>query len=346
MLPILPPFGEKTREKERNGWPLERRKQIDLSLVVPCFNEGGNVRRFQEEVREVFAGSGLTYELVFVDDGSRDDTLAQLRQLFQEGACPIQIVRFSRNFGKEAAMLAGLQAARGELITLIDADLQQPPATVLDMVRILREEPQYDCVAAYQDQRKEGKLQGGLKDAFYRLINKFSDVEFVANASDFRTMRRPVAEALVTMGEYHRFSKGLFSWVGFATKFIPYQVRAREAGETKWSLPKLFRYAWDGILSFSTAPIKIAIYLGLTFALLAMIYLVVVLVQKLAFSIAVPGYATIVCLILLLGGLQLFFLGILGEYIGRIYIQVKQRPVYLVKEHLTWEASPDQGGAE
>lgn len=308
--------------------------------MVPCFNEGGNVLRFQEEVREVFAGSGLSYELVFVDDGSRDDTLAQLRKLFQEQACPVQILSFSRNFGKEAAMLAGLRAARGELIALIDADLQQPPATVLDMVEILRQEPQYDCVAAYQAQRKEGQVQGGLKAAFYRLINKFSDVEFVANASDFRTMRRPVAEALVSMGEYHRFSKGLFSWVGFSTKYIPYQVRERASGETKWSLTKLFRYAWDGILSFTTAPIKMAIYLGLIFALLAMVFLVVVLVQKLAFSIAVPGYATIVCLILLLGGLQLFFLGILGEYIGRIYIQVKQRPSYLVKEHLSWEEEP------
>lgn len=233
-------------------------------------------------------------------------------------------------------MLAGLGAARGELIALIDADLQQPPARVLDMVHILQEEPQYDCVAAFQEKRREGALQGFLKKSFYRLINRFSDVDFVENASDFRTMRRPVAEALLRMGESHRFSKGLFSWVGFATKYIPYQARARTEGTTKWSLIKLFRYAWDGILSFSTAPIKIAIYLGLICALLSAAYLVVVLVQKLAFSIAVPGYATIVCLILLLGGLQLFFLGILGEYIGRIYIQVKQRPPYLVKEHLNW----------
>lgn len=311
-------------------------RTIDLSLVVPCFNEAGNVRRFQEEVMAVFAPSGLSYELVFVDDGSRDGTLAALRGLFREAACPIQVLSFSRNFGKEAAMLAGLGAARGELISLIDADLQQPPERVLDMVRILQEEPQYDCVAAFQERRKEGVVQRFLKKTFYRLINRFSDVDFVENASDFRTMRRPVAEALLRMGEAHRFSKGLFSWVGFATKYIPYQARDRAEGESKWSLFKLFRYAWDGILSFSTAPIKIAIYLGLVCALLSAAYLVVVLVQKLAFSIAVPGYATIVCLILLLGGLQLFFLGILGEYIGRIYIQVKQRPSYLVKEHLNW----------
>lgn len=312
-------------------------KEIDLSLVVPCFNEEGNVQRFQEEVLAVFAGSGLSYELVFVNDGSRDGTLAALRKLYQANACPIQVLSFSRNFGKEAAMLAGLSAAKGELIALIDADLQQPPERVLDMVNILQKEPQYDCVAAYQSKRKEGAVQGLLKSAFYRLINHFSDVEFVPNASDFRTMRRPVAQALVSMAESHRFSKGLFSWVGFETKYIPYEVRARANGETKWSLIKLFRYAWDGILSFTTAPIKIAIYLGLICALLSAAYLVVVLVQKLAFSIAIPGYATIVCLILLLGGLQLFFLGILGEYIGRIYIQVKQRPPFLVKEHLSWQ---------
>lgn len=311
-------------------------KTVDLSLVVPCFNEAGNVQRFQEEVMATFASSGLSYELVFVDDGSRDGTLSALRTVYQAAACPVQVLSFSRNFGKEAAMLAGLGAARGELIALIDADLQQPPERVLDMVRILQAEPQYNCVAAFQEKRREGAVQGFLKKTFYRLINRFSDVDFVENASDFRTMRRPVAEALLSMGESHRFSKGLFSWVGFSTKYIPYQARARTEGSTKWSLVKLFRYAWDGILSFSTAPIKIAIYLGLICALLSAIYLVVVLVQKLAFSIAVPGYATIVCLILFLGGLQLFFLGILGEYIGRIYIQVKQRPPYLLKEHLNW----------
>lgn len=319
---------------------------VDLSLIVPCYNEAGNIRRFQEEAAAAFDGSGLSYELVFVNDGSADGTAEELRGLFRESGALIQVVGFSRNFGKEAAMLAGLGAARGEFIAFIDADLQQPPACVLEMVRILQTEPEYDCVAAYQAERKEGALQKGLKSCFYSLINRFSDVDFVMNASDFRTVRRPVAEALLSLGEAHRFSKGLFSWVGFETKYIPYQVRERSEGESKWSLMKLFRYAWDGILSFSTAPIKMAIYLGLTFAVLSAIYLVVVLVQKLAFSIDVPGYATIVCLILLLGGLQLFFLGILGEYIARIYIQVKRRPHYVVKERLQWEERRHEGNSE
>ena len=234
-------------------------------------------------------------------------------------------------------MLAGLSAAKGELITVIDADLQQRPEVVLEMLEILRSDPDCDCVAAYQKKRREGVVQRFLKSAFYKIINHFAEVGFVENASDFRTMRRPVVEALLSLSEYHRFSKGLFSWVGFETRYIPYQVRARESGASKWSLTKLFRYAWEGILSFSTVPIKMAIYLGVISAALAFLYLVVVLVQKLAFSIDVPGYATIVCLILLLGGLQLFFLGILGEYIGRIYIQTKRRPNYLLREHLTWE---------
>lgn len=310
---------------------------VDLSLVVPCFNEAGNPARFQEEALRELGGGGISFEIVFVDDGSSDSTLAELRELFERKACPIQVLSFSRNFGKESAMTAGLAAARGELISIVDADLQQPLSIVREMVDILRREPEYDCVAACQVQRHEALPVKLLKGGFYRLINRFSDVDFAANASDFRTMRRSVAEALLRMGEFHRFSKGMFAWVGFETKFIPYEARERAIGATKWSLFGLFRYAWDGILSFSTAPIKIAIYLGLLCSALSLCYLAVVLVQKLFFSIAVPGYATIVCLILLLGGLQLFFLGIIGEYIGRIYIQVKQRPIYLLKEHLSWE---------
>ena len=312
-------------------------EKIELSLVVPCYNEADNVARFRDETVRVLGGAGVSFELVYVDDGSRDGTGKVLRQLFREGGCPMQVIRFSRNFGKESAMLAGLAAAKGELITMIDADLQQSPEVVLEMLDILRRDPDCDCVAAYQKKRREGVLKKGLKSAFYKLINRFAEVGFVENASDFRTMRRVVAESLLDLREYHRFSKGLFSWVGFETRYIPYEARARESGESKWSVMKLFRYAWEGILSFSTAPIKIAMYLGLTSAVLAFLYLIVVLVQKLAFSINIPGYATIVCLILLLGGLQLFFMGILGEYIGRIYIQAKERPNYLVREHLTWE---------
>ena len=315
----------------------EKNNRITLSLVVPCYNEAGNVARFQEEALRVIGGGGLDFEIVFVDDGSRDDTLRNLRALWEKKACPVQVISFSRNFGKEAAMLAGLEAAGGEFITLVDGDLQQPLETVLEMVEILRTKPEYDCVAAYQENRKESGPSKVLKGAFYRVINRLSDVEFVENASDFRTMRRPVAESLLRLTEYHRFSKGLFSWVGFSTCYIPYTARARFDGKTKWSTGKLFRYAWDGILSFSTAPIKLAIYLGILFASLSFVYLIVVFIQKAINSIEIPGYATIVYLILLLGGLQLIFLGVIGEYVGRIYVQSKQRPSYLVKERLGWD---------
>ena len=311
---------------------MENSSPILLSLIALCMNEAENVAAFQAEALREFGD--ISFEIVFVDDGSKDGTLDRLRQLYQENACPVQVISFSRNFGKEAAMLAGMRAAKGELLAIVDADLQQPLSVVKEMVRLLQDNSLCDCVAAYQEHRNESSLQRGLKSSFYRVINRFSEVDFVANASDFRTFRRPVAEALLSMAESHRFSKGLFSWVGFPTQYIPYTARSREHGQTKWSLPKLFRYAWEGILSFSTIPIKMAIYLGLICAALSMAYLLVVLVQKLAFSIDVPGYATIVCLVLFLGGLQLFFLGILGEYIGRIYIQVKRRPPYIVREHL------------
>ena len=315
----------------------EKNNQITLSLVVPCYNEAGNVARFQEEAIRVVGQAGLAFEIVFVDDGSRDETLVKLKEIWAQKACPLQVISFSRNFGKEAAMLAGLEAARGDYITLVDGDLQQPLETVLEMLEILRTKPEYDCVAAYQENRRESGLSKVLKGAFYKVINRLSDVEFVENARDFRTMRRTVAESLLRLKEYHRFSKGLFSWVGFSTCYIPYTARDRFDGRTKWSTGKLFRYAWDGILSFSTAPIKLAIYLGAFFACLSFIYLIIVFIQKAIRSIAIPGYATIVCLILLLGGLQLIFLGIIGEYVGRIYVQSKQRPSYLVKERLAWD---------
>ena len=317
----------------------EKNNPITLSLVVPCYNEAGNVARFQEEALRVIGPTGLAFEIVFVDDGSRDDTLHHLRQLHAGGRCPIQVISFSRNFGKEAAMLAGLEAARGEYLTLVDGDLQQPLETVVEMLEILRTKPEYDCVAAYQRDRRESGGARLLKGAFYKIINRLSEVEFVENASDFRTMRRPVAESLLRLTECHRFSKGLFSWVGYSTCYIPYTARARFDGKSKWSTGKLFRYAWDGILSFSTAPIKLAIYLGVLFAGLSFLYLIVIFIQKAIHSIAIPGYATIVCLILLLGGLQLIFLGVIGEYVGRIYVQSKQRPSYLVKERLTWDGN-------
>lgn len=304
---------------------------MKLSLVVPCYNEEKNVSLFYNAVKSDFAGAGIDYELVFVNDGSSDGTFKELQKLCG-GDVPMKIVNFSRNFGKESAMYAGLRESEGDYVTIIDADLQQRPSIALDMVRTLDAEPDYDCVAAYQEQRNESKLLVFFKNSFYKLINKFSDTEFVQGASDFRTFRRPMVEAILRMDEYFRFSKGLFSWVGFNTKFIPYQAAERAEGESKWSFGKLFRYALEGIFAFSTTPLRIATVIGMLVSLFSLIYLIVVIIQKLCFGIAVAGYATIVVLILLLGGIQLCCLGIIGEYIARTYIQTKGRPIYIAKD--------------
>ncbi len=304
---------------------------MKLSLVVPCYNEEKNVSLFYNEVKKDFAGVDFDYELVFVNDGSNDATYKELRKLC-DGDVAVKIVNFSRNFGKESAMYAGLRESEGDYVTIIDADLQQKPSIALDMVRMLDEEPEYDCVAAYQENRKESKLLVFFKKSFYKLINRYADTDFVQGASDFRTFRRPMVEAILSMDEYFRFSKGLFSWVGFNTKFIPYDVQERATGESKWSFRKLFRYALEGIFAFTTAPLRFATIGGLVSALFSVAYLIFTVVQKLFFGIDVAGYATIVVLILLIGGIELCCLGIAGEYIARIYIQTKNRPIYIAKE--------------
>lgn len=310
---------------------------MKLSLVVPCYNEAESVALFQEAVLEAFSDCGYDYEIVFVNDGSKDATMHNLRKLYKEQKCPVKVVSFSRNFGKEAALYAGLQKASGEYISLIDADLQQPPEIVRNMVKILDEENKYDVVAAYQDRRGEGSVLSFFKKGFYGLINKLSTVKLQPDASDFRTFRRSVAESLLELKEYHRFSKGIFAWVGFETCFIPYTANKRVAGTTKWSFRKLFNYALEGIVGFSTAPLRLSVYLGFFTAIAAIIYSLVVLFEKLFYGIAVPGYATIIVLILLLGSMQLFCIGIIGEYVGKIFEQSKNRPIYLEKEYLNYE---------
>lgn len=310
---------------------------IKLSLVVPCFNEEQTVQLFQDAVINAFADCGFSYEIVFVNDGSRDNTLFQLKKIFAAQRCPVKVVSFSRNFGKESALYAGLAHASGEYISLIDADLQQRPEIVLDMVKILEEKPEYDVVAAYQDRRGESAVLKFFKRSFYTLINKLSAVKLHPDASDFRTFRRCVAENILELGEYHRFSKGIFAWVGYETCFIPYTACERVAGTTKWSFRKLFNYAIDGIIGYSTAPLRMATYLGSLTAAAAVIYLIIVIIQKLAFGIPVPGYATIITLILFLGAMELICIGIIGEYVGRTFEQSKHRPIYIAKEILTYE---------
>ena len=310
---------------------------MKLSLVVPCYNEEGNICAFYTEAKRVFDAEDYEYEIIFVNDGSRDKTQEELEKVYNLHETNIVIEMFSRNFGKEAAIYAGFQKASGDLVTVIDADLQQRPEIVVKMVKILLENEEYDCVAAYQEERHEGKMVGGLKNMFYKIINKTREIEFYPGASDFRTFRRTVVDAILSLPEYHRFSKGIFSWVGFNTCYIPYIAEERNAGETKWSVSKLFKYAIEGFISYTTFPLKIATGIGLFTSLCAIIYLFVVVIQKLCFGNPVPGYPTIVVLILLLGGIQLTILGIIGEYLARMYIQGKHRPIYIEKKLLDYK---------
>ena len=310
---------------------------MKLSLVVPCYNEEESIPLFQNAVQETVRDCGYDYEIVYVDDGSRDNTMVQLRKIYKEQPCPVKVIRFSRNFGKEAALFAGIREASGDYISLIDADLQQDPQIVRNMVQILDQDQEYDIVAAYQDRRGEGKLLSLFKKGFYATINRLSDVTLKSDASDFRTFRRIVADSIMELDEYHRFSKGIFAWVGFNTCFIPYTAGKRIAGKTKWHFGKLLNYAIDGIIGYSTKPLRMATFLGGMTSVTALIYLVIVILEKLITGIDIPGYATIIVLILFLGSMQLFCIGIIGEYVGRTFEQSKKRPIYITKEYLTYK---------
>lgn len=306
---------------------------MKLSLVCPCYNEGKNIRAFYDTCVEVLDGKVGEYEFVFVNDGSQDDTWERLSEIYDSSDKNLKLVRLSRNFGKEAAMYAGLCRAEGEYTVIIDTDLQQRPETVVEMVEFLDLNPDYDVVCAYQQKRRESKLLSGCKSLFYKMINRMCDINFKEGASDFRTFREGVREAILSVGEYHRFTKGIFSWVGFNTHYIPYSAEERHAGKSTWSFGKLMKYAIGGIMSYSTFPLKLASFIGSIMALLSLGYMIFVIVQKLVWGIAVAGYATMIVLTLLIGGIQLLCLGILGEYISRIYIQGKRRPICVVKEY-------------
>ncbi len=303
---------------------------MKLSLVVPCFNEEGNVALFYDAVKSDLKDVAFDYEIVFVNDGSRDGTLSELKKLLVSADVPIKVVNFSRNFGKESAMYAGLKESEGEYVTVIDADLQQRPSIALTMVNMLDEDPDTDCITCYQETRSEQKVLIFFKKNFYKIINKFADTEFVQGASDFRTFRRSMVDTIVEMDEYYRFSKGIFSWVGYNVKYIPYVAEERATGTSKWSFKKLFAYALEGIFAFTTAPLKVATGLGalsLTASAICLIIRLIMLICGSAFS----PVMLMVILITLFGGLILGCLGIIGEYLARTYVQGKDRPIYIAK---------------
>ena len=301
---------------------------MDLSIVVPCYNEEGNVELFYEEVQKVFKGKKIKYEIVFVNDGSSDNTLDRLTNIVDQKKQNIKVINFSRNFGKEAAMYAGLKEAEGELVTIIDADLQQRPELILRMIDILNENEQFDSVAAFQEVRKEGKVLTFFKDTFYKVINSMSTVPFVQGASDFRTFRRKVVDSILEISEYHRFSKGIFSFVGYNTYYLPYEVEERNSGTSKWNFFKLFNYAIDGIVAFTTSPLRAPFYISIVTFLVGFIYFIVSLFK------GVSEFTVILLVMLFLFSLLFMVVGVIGEYLSRTYIQVKQRPIYIVKERL------------
>lgn len=313
---------------------------VKHSLVIPCFNEEGNVEIFLGAAKEAMKGYTDNYELIFVNDGSRDKTGEVLKKIFENNKdTKIKIINFSRNFGKESAMFAGLEASSGEYTTIIDADMQQRPEVAVQMGRILDESPEYDMVAAFQEKRKDNALLSKIKTSFYSVINKVSEVNLIEDASDFRTMRRNVVETIVSLKEYHRFSKGIFSWIGFNTCSIPYEVMERESGETKWSFKKLLKYALDGIMAYTDLPLKLPLYFGIGTGILDVILFVCLLISQFGFD-KDCSMGFIACLIILLFAILSVFVGIAGIYIGKIHTQVKERPIYIAKEILTYEENP------
>ncbi len=308
---------------------------MKLSIVVPCYNEENNVDLFYQEVTKTFSNKKIKYEIIFINDGSRDGTLIRLKDIASNAKEHIKIIDFSRNFGKEAGMYAGLKESSGEYVCIIDVDLQQHPSLILEMINILEGNPDYDSVAAYQEKRHDPFFRKIFSLLFYKIINKISDIEFVPGASDFRLLKRNMVNAILEMSEYYRFSKGIFSFVGFNTYYMPYEADKRANGSSKWSFWKLFKYAIDGIVSFTTAPLRFAAYFGILISFFAFIYFIVLIIQTLVLGIDVPGYASTLGTVLFLGGIQLFALGIIGEYLGRTYVETKRRPIYIAKDIIT-----------
>lgn len=306
-----------------------------LSLVIPCYNEEESIPIFYREMVEInqkhFKAEGIALEYIFVDDGSSDNTLEVIKTLAEQDDA-VRYLSFSRNFGKEAAMFAGMEAATGDYIATMDVDLQDPPALLPEMVRAIREEG-YDCVATRRETRKgEPRIRSFFARLFYRIINRLTTTKIVDGARDFRLMKRVMVEAILSDREYNRFSKGIFSWVGFRTKWIAYENIERSAGKTKWSFWKLFLYSIDGILAYSTLPLALVSIVGILFCGVSFIALCFVVIRAMIFGDPVAGWPSMISIITFLGGIQLLCLGIIGLYVSKIYLETKRRPLYIIKE--------------
>lgn len=316
-----------------------------LSIIVPCYNEEESLPFFYQRIQQVATKlkekHQLEMECLFIDDGSKDKTLTLLRQYSQENPM-MKYVSFSRNFGKEAAIYAGLEHSQGDYIAMLDADLQDPPELLVEMYEAIINEG-YDCVATRRVTRKgEPPIRSFFARLFYRLMNKISQVDMVDGARDYRLMTRQMVDSILSLKEYSRFSKGIFGWVGYQTKWLEYENVERVAGETKWSFWKLFKYSIDGIVAFSTFPLDIAAFIGVLLCLAAFVFLIVLFVQTLAFGNPVSGYPSTLCIILFIGGIQLLTIGILGKYLAKTYLETKKRPIYIAKEVQTNETTSQE----
>jgi len=303
-----------------------------LSIVVPCFNEDEVIDLFYKEfLKEIIKINDLQFEIIFIDDGSKDNTLNCIKNLAKSDD-RVKYVSFSRNFGKEAAIYAGLESSSGDYIGMMDADLQDPPSLLPQMINYIREEG-YDCVATRRSSRKgEPIILSLFSNSFYKIINSMSDIKIVNGARDYRVMTRQMVNSILKMSEYNRFSKGIFAWVGYDTKWLEYENIERVKGESGWSFTKLLKYSLEGITSFSTSLLNISTITGIIFSLVSFILIIIIFFRTLFYGDPVPGWPSTICAILLIGGIQLFSIGLLGQYLSKTYLEAKKRPIYISKE--------------
>ena len=309
-----------------------KEKNKTISLIIPCFNEEESIPLFYEEVDRVSKEmKNITFEMIFVNDGSRDNTLNILKDLSKKDK-RVRFISFSRNFGKEAAMYAGLESSTGDYAAIMDADMQDPPIKLIEMYEIITTED-YDCVALYTKTHKGYNfIRKGLTNIWYKLIDKISDSKQVPGARDFRLMTRQMVDSIIEMKEYNRYTKGIFGFIGFNTKWLEYEAPDRTAGTSKFNLRKLIKYALEGVVAFSTTPLIIAAYVGLLFCLIAFIAILFIIIKTMIWGDPTSGWPSLACIIIFVSGVQLFFLGVIGIYLSKIYLEVKKRPVYIIKE--------------
>ena len=309
---------------------MAKKKEL-LSIIVPCYNEEEALPLFYVEIQKVLKKIDLNHEIILVNDGSKDKTLSVMKDLSSKDN-KVKYYSFSRNFGKEAAMYCGLKNAAGDYVVYMDADLQDPPSLLPEMIKIIKE-GNYDSVATRRANRNgESKVRSFFARNFYKIINKISDADIVDGARDYRLMNRKMADAILSMSEYNRFTKGIFGWVGFNTYWLSFDNVERVAGNTKWSFWGLFKYAIDGIVNFSNTPLNIASFFGFVMTFISFIFLIFIIVRRIIFGDPVQGWASMMCVIIFIGGIQLFCMGVMGQYIGKTYMEVKNRPVYIVSE--------------